>query len=71
MIRFVDLFSMIPDKPLFFGVIEFHGMDTIHVSRDFIHKDLVVRWDELAAELIVYFFSIIGGKIVTGTEHIA
>ena len=53
-------------QPLGAGRLEVHGLDGGDLLGDFVHQDLVVGRDQLAAVLVVDFFAVVRRQVVAG-----
>ena len=70
-IGLIDFFTDIFQQPFVSGFIDGKSFYLRDIFRYLVHQSLVIRRDQLPAESIIHFFTVISRQIVTGTEHVA
>ena len=57
-------------QAFFAGGIEGHRFNLFDVGGHFVDQELIVGGDQLPAILVIDLFSVVGGQVVTGAEHV-
>ena len=67
----INIFTEDRNEAFFCGGIEINCFDVFDFLGHLIDQELIMRWDELTAILIVHFFAVVCRQVMAGTEHVS